>query len=1037
MRTLLLHLSDIHIKLANDPVLRRGKEIVRSIQDLDYSLDACVLVISGDVAWSGNSEQYGLGFDFLSELIADLERDLPGAAPIIPVVIPGNHDCDFTGDLQVREMLLSQVFTTRTEEVATPVVDALTSLQNAFFEFRNIFAPTGLQRDSRLYYEYHIPVGTRTLLFRCLNTAWCSQLREDPGKLHFPIRSLPDDPTDADLSVAIFHHPYQWFHPNNARRLRTWVEGTADLVLTGHEHVASSAVHINDSGAEIEHVEGGVLQETGDPARGAFNAIVLDFEAGQRRHYRLSWTGKGFAREEANPAWRALRCNRIRQTNEFRVGSDWRRYLDDPGAELTHGKVGSVHLSDIYLYPDVEEIRTRRSGLPPRIRGDQVLSRFIECQHLLVTADEQAGKTALCKRLFADFHSNGQVPLFLDGHSLQVRNEDQFLDDVWSAFRRQYDGDVERYRQLERHRRVLIVDNFHQVRYKGGMTRSQFVQLLTRIADKVALVSADYVEQMDDVSGTHITEENGFHRFEIQPFGHLQRDLLTERWLRLDPDLTHDDDEVSRQLTFLKRQMDTVIGKNFIPPYPIFLLAMLQAREAGSAVNLSGSTYGYFYEIFIRTSLASGSTKEALDVRLGYLTFLAYRMFEVGATELTTADFEAFHREYEGRYDIKVSADQLRRELISRQILDGTEHETWFRHQYAYFYFAALYMAQRIAMPAVRAQIQELADNLHKEEKANILLFLVHLSRDPFIIEAMLGTARKIFSGIAPATLERGTLTFLDEEDTDRLKFVYSNKTSTQARRNALAAMDANERQAYVADTSRELPTIEGDPEFWKFMDEVGAGFKTIQILGQILKNFPGSMEGEEKKQIAEECYRLGLRIINAHVDLLHAARFGLIDHLLNEMQADGSTEVNISGLEVIRIAQQKWYGTLHFISYAIIKRLSYAVGVPELQPTYDRVLQAMRNPATELIHTSVRLDQATTIPRAELIRLSDRLEPNRPAMNLLRHLVVHRFHMFPAETAEKQALCARLDIDFQSVQVTNPRAKLIGAGKATPQSRD
>ena len=41
---------------------------------------------------------------------------------------------------------------------------------------------------------------------------------------------------------------------------------------------------------------------------------------------------------------------------------------------------------------------------------------------------------------------------------------------------------------------------------------------------------------------------------------------------------------------------------------------------------------------------------------------------------------------------------------------------------------------------------------------------------------------------------------------------------------------------------------------------QVTAAFKTVQILGQVLRGSPGSIVGERKLEIARECYSLGTR---------------------------------------------------------------------------------------------------------------------------------------------------------------------------------
>ena len=57
MRLLLMHLSDLHITNSQDPVLNRNLQIADSVKNLDYTLDLCVVAITGDLAYSGKEDQ--------------------------------------------------------------------------------------------------------------------------------------------------------------------------------------------------------------------------------------------------------------------------------------------------------------------------------------------------------------------------------------------------------------------------------------------------------------------------------------------------------------------------------------------------------------------------------------------------------------------------------------------------------------------------------------------------------------------------------------------------------------------------------------------------------------------------------------------------------------------------------------------------------------------------------------------------------------------------------------------------------------------
>jgi hypothetical protein len=58
MKILLLQLSYIHLHAGGEnPFCRRAAEIVDAVRNSDYELDAAILVLSGDIAFAGHSDE--------------------------------------------------------------------------------------------------------------------------------------------------------------------------------------------------------------------------------------------------------------------------------------------------------------------------------------------------------------------------------------------------------------------------------------------------------------------------------------------------------------------------------------------------------------------------------------------------------------------------------------------------------------------------------------------------------------------------------------------------------------------------------------------------------------------------------------------------------------------------------------------------------------------------------------------------------------------------------------------------------------------
>src|SRR5262249_26153762 len=122
----------------------------------------------------------------------------------------------------------------------------------------------------------------------CCNTAWLSMRSEQQGSLWFPAEHLPKG-AEESVTVAVFHHPYNWLSADNSREFRSAIENIADLVMTGHEHDPVQRVTEVLGGARNLYLEGGALQIAPECPDSAFNVLVLDTRARESKLATFAW----------------------------------------------------------------------------------------------------------------------------------------------------------------------------------------------------------------------------------------------------------------------------------------------------------------------------------------------------------------------------------------------------------------------------------------------------------------------------------------------------------------------------------------------------------------------------------------------------------------------------------------------------------------------------------------------------------------------------------------------------------------------------
>jgi hypothetical protein len=207
---------------------------------------------------------------------------------------------------------------------------------------------------------------------------------------------------------------------------------------------------------------------------------------------------------------------------------------------------------------------------------------------------------------------------------------------------------------------------------------------------------------------------------------------------------------------------------------------------------------------------------------------------------------------------------------------------------------------------------------------------------------------------------------------------------------------------------------------------ELIGGLKTMQILGQVLKNFPGQLEGPLKERIATECYLLGFRALGRVMRHLREGQRDLVQDAVRAIQARRPTD---DAEKVLRAANNVVYGLGLLCSYGVIKRISAAVGSPELERTYEKVSQALDSNATRLVNTSIRLDLAQ-FPVGDIVRFSERIKGEPLSLGVLRWLVLSHVNLHPVKLAARQKVFDAVDIAPSEKIGTNLAQRVLGPGR-------
>lgn len=1023
MQVTVFHLSDIHLRDKVNIIDDRINALCSSIRSNAESTDAALLIVTGDIAFSGKKAEYAVAETYFRSMRDALSSKLLGiGTPLI--FLPGNHDCDFTANSRVRDSILTHanLQLEADDNSDWSIIEACTKVQDSFYDFAMAMesTPGQFSVSDRLRREILLTIGTYSIRIDCYNTAWMSSLHEAQGRLIFPVGRIAKPSREPDLVIAACHHPYNWLEATNAKAFQRLIEDSADILLTGHEHDGGAYVKAPRGYSSTVFIEGDVLQDEQNNQSG-YNIIDVKLADRAYRTRLVAWSANsGLYGTTSEESWQSLSEAVQTRRKHFTNTDQFQSFLSEPGAAFTHPMVGQLTLRDIFVHPDLE-IRqfdsTRRDGKTDSFNSSNLGDKLLGASSILV-GPEQCGRSTLLKVMYQDLQSRDCVPVLLRAEQVKDSDPEGLRKTLMARFDEQY-GSYNRleFEQLPAARRAVLIDDFHLFpRTPLGMAK--LLKSLSAFAETLVFTANDSLPLEELIrSGTGAAELLQFTHYYIRRFGHARRSDLIDRWSRLGSALSEDEEGLQRTIDDRKRLVDTVLGRNLLPPFPLFILHILQQIEAQTNLETAPCSYGYIYESLILSLLLPLPKMPTLDTRFTVLAQLAFRLYSTNSTSFDAADFEEVCTEYHTSYRIALEPGRLLRELETIRLFRKVGDSYQFRYRYVFYYFTAKYIKSNLTddshRESLKARLGHMVERLHSEANANILMFVIYLTSDAGLIRQMIGHARTLFAEYGPCDM------------TDDVKFL---NVST-SRKQVVEAVDGDiankRRERHQSQDEIEDCQEEDDDGEWYHEGEVvdaelddvllvNVAFKNLQILGQVMRNAPGSLQGDLKRDITVNCYELGLRVLSFFFEVMqrHEREFReVFRRLVREKYPKMEEALIIGKVDVM------YHSIGCYLAYVIVKRVSYAVGSEPLVETYKETLEHLGPKVSALlIDMSIRLDHLRPMPALAIMRLYGEFGKDKRELGqlLLRMLVIDYMHLFEVEYKTKQKLCKKLGVELK-----------------------
>jgi 3',5'-cyclic AMP phosphodiesterase CpdA len=295
-----LHLSDLHFRTSELERYNANVVLDKLLDDVKTLMATKgfrpdVIFFTGDVAFSGDADEYRLAGDFFERLLETI--GYPGAKERL-FLVPGNHDVHWEfityPAIKRSELLTSRDVITQTLLSPDNRRLFLRRLDN-YAEFVNDFFPKEhlVFDDEHYFYVRPFEVGESTDRTRIailgLNSAWVAHGGEKDAVVvgEAQAKTALDDPLvrNAHVRIVLLHHPFDQLRESDQEGVERLLEQGSDFILVGHRH-EQKVRKVQELDRDYVFIPAGAAYEGREKSEtNAYNLVSLDLAAAQGTVY--------------------------------------------------------------------------------------------------------------------------------------------------------------------------------------------------------------------------------------------------------------------------------------------------------------------------------------------------------------------------------------------------------------------------------------------------------------------------------------------------------------------------------------------------------------------------------------------------------------------------------------------------------------------------------------------------------------------------------------------------------------------------------
>lgn len=842
----IIHLSDFHINSKN---IGNIKEICpRLIDDIKKNCaegNIALVVCSGDLVYSGSSENFLLAFDnFIGPILSGLNIKESQF-----IYVPGNHEVDISkvdkdfSESFTRRILIDGL---KPDDLnKANVKDRLLS----FFEFASLFYEWD---QNELVVSRQELINNVKFGITMVNSSWntAGDSNNEAKKIIIPREALIESLSaiaECDKKIIIMHHPIDWFFDENAAEIES-VLNKYDFVLTGHKHFESVNLMKGMNGITLYNAASKVdisANENGYTIIGFDDSSEVLINNRSYNKNRLSYVPNTNISEDGKLTF-VLEKNTVQQLCCDTILNTKNGFLKELSSLFIINLLdNSVKKSfdELFVVPKIEkksEQAKERYDDPDSNYVFDIQDLFDDNDDVTFWGKKEAGKTIfanyIAKKMYENYNFIKKLPIVLDckfipGYKSAIEKAAvdkvfDLLEDNKSIMKKNI------ITLLENGRVVIILDNFDRLNKSDILVstfKSKFPEVkLIYFRTEIPAVFSD-----EDEASLNEKYSGTIHNYFIRSMDKHSIRQLAQNVSELNPNI--EDGYIDKIIYSF--------SVNNMPRTPFAVSLILSICNETS--NYLPTNQAKIVQAFMEKLLEKLNPEEVLsktfnfDNKERFLANLAYYLFSKRSYSISKDEFLSFTQDYHRQKGYVLKDSKFDTLFFDKGILVEYNDFIFFRYECLNDY----YLAKYCELNKVVLFEKILIDNIYLNYTEVVCYYAGMVLDDADLIQRVSGY-------ITPYLHSHSDLGNLFEVDSIKLVFdVPDEDIKTQIINTKQLSTEEKDNITDVPDKSERYSPTKYKAEV-RYNENISFAL-SVDILGRILRN-SDELSNEIKKQTLE-----------------------------------------------------------------------------------------------------------------------------------------------------------------------------------------